>query len=582
MEKEELARQNQLRDEILKAVLRSDVIRAEVQPRITRGDDLESILETVQELSRRGQDEKSSSKEPLAPAEMMEYEMENIANQAKASLFAKHKWTTVIDDLVLINHLFELYFTWVHPIHMLFSESLFREGFQSDRTGGYCTSALVNVICAVACDFLQSPAGDEAGAAYPDIDEMRESLAVEGRALIKSQDEVELTRIQAIAVLALSESNAGQGSRAASLIKLASIELLRATPHVSAQDDVWEISSWGILSLKIAWAEFTYEDDDMLRLPNARILNNVRSNAKERPWRFYRQQADDSLPSRPSLAILLSSEFARFLQIIQDTNAFYYTNRAAKVTAKEVLSQHVRKMAWKTALPHAISEIGEDLPSLPHTFFLHIHYHTAIVQLFRPLVPVEADTKGEMRPSPRALCLESARIGRHLLEQYRNLYTFRLQSRLQVLCMVHICDCLVRFGTRSEAEDAASFCMRALDESGPSHGVCGPLQELFRHMVVQSGIELAVPATDAASNTTSFTLDEIMDACTRLTYAQPVEQVRRRLSPEFIEKWNEESMQLNSPTDVTLADEQRRRSTASAEMERERERSMGISSILNQ
>ncbi|KAI9840366.1 MAG: hypothetical protein M1837_001667 [Sclerophora amabilis] len=562
MEKEELARQNQLRDDILKAVLASDRIRAEVRYRITRGDDLETIFESIQDSTRPTQvEETSSATEINPPSKLMDYEMEKIAKRARATVLNRHQWTSVTSNADLINHLIELYFTWVHPIHMLFSESLFRANFKDQTTNEYCTGALVNVICAMACNLLQASTGEETGETVLDMHTLQENFAVEGRALIQSQTEILLTRIQAIAVLALVEFSAGQSSRATSLVKLASIELFRARAGNQTQDDVREISSWGILSLKIASADFTCEEDDLLRLPSPKVLEHVRTSSKEVPWRFYRQEKDFRIAGRPRLAILTTSELAKLLETTQVTNAFYYTKRAAQVTANDVLLQHLKYLAWKQALPDAISSAEETPPSLPHVFFLHIFFHTTIVLLFHPLVGLEMASEGEMKPSPKATCLHSARIGIQLLERYHRLYTCRFQPRLQVLCLVHLCDCLVRLGTSSQAEDAAWFCMKSLTESRAGHAVCGPLQELFRNTVIQNGIHLPESSDHPVPMATSFTLDQILDACTRLTYAQPIEQIQRRLSPTLTEDWNQESVILNGNLD--------------------RERPMGISSILN-
>lgn len=62
----------------------------------------------------------------------------------------KSPWTTVTNNQDLINHLLALYFTWQHAFFQSFPEKLFRADFEAGRTK-YCSSMLVNAICAAGC-----------------------------------------------------------------------------------------------------------------------------------------------------------------------------------------------------------------------------------------------------------------------------------------------------------------------------------------------------------------------------------------------------------------------------------------------
>ena len=63
-------------------------------------------------------------------------------------------WTKVTKCYKLIGHLFDLYFTWVHPVHMLFSELDFKHDFRRDIET-HCSASLVNVIYAIECNLLE-------------------------------------------------------------------------------------------------------------------------------------------------------------------------------------------------------------------------------------------------------------------------------------------------------------------------------------------------------------------------------------------------------------------------------------------
>ena len=80
------------------------------------------------------------------------------------------------------------------------------------------------------------------------------------------------------------------------------------------------------------------------------------------------------------------------------------------------------------------------------------------------------------------------------------------------------------------------FGMENLEETADGKGgfaVCGPLQKAF----FQSAKDCGIPITDEFANLVGSTpplgTDNILDACTRLSYTQPFEQVTSILDPSF-------------------------------------------------
>ncbi|KAL8941359.1 MAG: hypothetical protein Q9216_002298 [Gyalolechia sp. 2 TL-2023] len=72
-------------------------------------------------------------------------------------------WVNVTNDPVLVEHLMTLYLTWIHPLHVLFDEEQFISSFRKCEDV-YCSSSLVNAICAMACNVLRSEWRDDDGA----------------------------------------------------------------------------------------------------------------------------------------------------------------------------------------------------------------------------------------------------------------------------------------------------------------------------------------------------------------------------------------------------------------------------------
>lgn len=70
------------------------------------------------------------------------------------------------------------------------------------------------------------------------------------------------------------------------------------------------------------------------------------------------------------MSLITSSELAKFLQIVQDTNFLYYDQRTTSISARDILMQYRKYQAWKDDLPQLISKVDMNSGPLPHVFFL--------------------------------------------------------------------------------------------------------------------------------------------------------------------------------------------------------------------
>jgi len=158
-------------------------------------------------------------------------------------------WTDVSSSQTLIGHLFDLYFTWVHPIHMLFSELDFKYSFRTNE-GHYCSRALVNAICAMACHLLENegahspklPQGDIGDAAT-----LREGFMNEARKHLTRNTYQEMTSVQAFAVMYLVEFSSSKARKALGYLRSAVENVISATKNQSMEAQ--EITAWGINTL---------------------------------------------------------------------------------------------------------------------------------------------------------------------------------------------------------------------------------------------------------------------------------------------------------------------------------------------
>ena len=156
------------------------------------------------------------------------------------------QWTRVTSDEELMKHLLNLYFTWVHPVHMLFSELDFLEDF-ANRRRTHCSPALVNAIFAMACHLLDD-VGDYASGNDLDGETLRESFMNEARTLIQPEEYTNITAIQAFAVMFLVDLSSRKALKATGYLRLAA-DGLRSMRESEHSAESVELSLWGVHTL---------------------------------------------------------------------------------------------------------------------------------------------------------------------------------------------------------------------------------------------------------------------------------------------------------------------------------------------
>lgn len=143
--------------------------------------------------------------------------------------------------------------------------------------------------------------------------------------------------------------------------------------------------------------------------------------------------------------------------------------------------------------------------------------------------------------SLRALVVSHAQSGIDILEHCRRLYSSRYFPPLVTMCTLHISDAVIRHSSQPQdskfARDTISFCFESLQENGAGFRICGPLQELFRRTVVGSSLSLPENLEDLMEPPQNFGVDEILGACTRLEYTQPLSQVLNHIDPLIGSDW---------------------------------------------
>lgn len=165
-------------------------------------------------------------------------------------------WTTVTDDVGLVDHLMSLYFCWVYPIFASFSKEHFLEDFRAGNER-HCSSLLVNAILALGCRFSNQA---NTRTDPQDSDTAGNHFFAEALRLLQEQgDRHKLTTIQALGLMSIREASCGRSTQSLFLssqsIKLA-IEMglhvdieIEAANGEESDPAVRSATFWGAFSL---------------------------------------------------------------------------------------------------------------------------------------------------------------------------------------------------------------------------------------------------------------------------------------------------------------------------------------------
>lgn len=211
---------DRLTDRILRA-LQSDDHTQDILSALRSGDSNESIVER---LGRAPADDQDG----FSPVDS-QHSTELLDHEYGAAQLPRLPWTSVTRDPDVLDHLFQLYFAWVHPVSTLFSERHFYDSYKR-QAQRHCSPLLVNAMCALACHFHTH--SDDCDADY---DQLGASFADAFRAAFDPEDKA-ITSIQATAVMFLVDLARGSGLRASSYLRLASEHI--AEVSASAADEV--------------------------------------------------------------------------------------------------------------------------------------------------------------------------------------------------------------------------------------------------------------------------------------------------------------------------------------------------------
>ena len=161
-------------------------------------------------------------------------------------------WTSITNDINLVQHLLALYFCWEYPTFASLSKEHFLRDFQDGRHR-YCSPILINALLALGCRFSTQPMTR----ANPDdpYSSGDHFFKESQRLFYQETDHHSLTTIQALGIMSIREASCGRDSEswyfAGQSIRLA-IEMGLHRVHDEGDEDELAVQSatfWGAFAL---------------------------------------------------------------------------------------------------------------------------------------------------------------------------------------------------------------------------------------------------------------------------------------------------------------------------------------------
>jgi len=227
--------------------LKEDDRGSEAIDRLKKGQTYDEVIDFLGRPMLDGMERLSPTTENALTGNLVKRYETMMHGAMIAQGLSERRWTSVIDQVHVVHHLMALYFAWVHPVHMLFSEKYFMSTLRSSDPANttYCTSAMINAICAMGCKYFdggdqEEGAGKKLGTQF--LEQARKDLIKE--------DTKKPTYSIAYAIIFLVEMSVGEARKASSHLRLA-VEMLREADKSSYASEAFEIAGWGIHTLNM-------------------------------------------------------------------------------------------------------------------------------------------------------------------------------------------------------------------------------------------------------------------------------------------------------------------------------------------
>ncbi|KAI9729058.1 MAG: hypothetical protein M1828_000143 [Chrysothrix sp. TS-e1954] len=349
-------------------------------------------------------------------------------------------WTTVTNDQDLIGHLLNLYFSWQHSFFQSFPEKLFRSDMAAGRTK-FCSSILVNAICAAGCFLSAREQVRQDGPAGKDL---MMSFYDQCTKLLAETDVSTITTTAALYLMSYVEGTRGRLSglwtfsgRSTLMAVDINLHLQRNPKPTSSPEEEEDRKNEEKTRLHAFWGCFHVDQTTSFTLgrqPNLNVngvtvaLPEAEPLLDDEPWEAY----ETTLEARPGARASTFRQAAVLSKIVNSTLLMFFAP-SVPLNGSLLLEEYGKYRAWYRDLPDIIRHT-KNAP--PHVISLHMYFHTAVLLLFRPFLKA---TIVDSEVVPRDICRTSANAISDIWTQHRELYEYKGIYMFQVHCLLTAC-----------------------------------------------------------------------------------------------------------------------------------------------
>ncbi|KAJ0108827.1 c6 transcription factor [Diaporthe amygdali] len=411
-----------------------------------------------------------SSPEPSVPLELCDERLKHIRIR---------NWTQISISNQLAASLISFYLTVDHPILGLFDADLFLGDLVAHKTE-FCSPLLLSAVLCFACQGYSNIEAETAVLSYAFFTEAERLHREESTG--NPQYQFAIPNIAATQLLSLAATCHGRNELALRYlvegIELAHQNGLLAVGKMhSARNWLDDHVDFVKAASHTAWGTFcratllgmnyqyAYIDiPSWLPIPGTTI---VRADGGSEPF---------ELPGYMGQSF---TELCRLTPLINEMLHDYYdsgdgvapTNRASFSFAQGL---YRRMLEWADSLPVTMAR-GDGMPH--HAAIVHIYFHTAVLDLFRPFpyqrpeTPFRLDGFDTDEPTPEGLCNASVNQLKHLILVFRSRYpcaTYSMLWQNALLYIANACLPLQRTVPSLQAQPDGTTDERA---AGPRKGV---------------------------------------------------------------------------------------------------------------
>ncbi|QIW97462.1 hypothetical protein AMS68_002980 [Peltaster fructicola] len=423
-------------------------------------------------------DESSAASEPLSTLSVTPHIKTNLRNAPCAR---------TLHDTEFIDHLLQLYFSWIHPFHQFVSQEHFLHDFHNGRDD-YCSAALANAVLAFACHYSDRQA---ARTNHYNPATAGDMFFAEAKQHLEQAEKPSLTLVQALGIMSLRETSMGRDSNgyqyAGRCVRMA-IELSLHLPIPGNSQPIDEeqrkTTFWGAFILEtlssVALGRISQLPRSIVDVEKPQIIDHVEAQ----PWKAYEETiSNNAAVIQPSQPTTFSHVLSQLCEMASDVANTFYAPKES-FTSRKLAATYTQFQEWYGGLPSAF---WLDNTALPHVIVLHMCYHVCILHLFRPYIKL--DLRGA-NLYPRDACTNAANEISRLMNALRALYGLR---RVSVAVISNLLSASTIHLLNLPQETAATNLTQAMHDLqtlSVNHPYAARCLDITRSLAVKWGISL--------------------------------------------------------------------------------------------